>query len=114
MFLDARIAVRLVSPEDLAEAFAANPGAALLVEDGLPAPEGAERFAPVAVHVAGCACCGNRTAAAAALDRLFLARVKGSRPLFTMVLAAATEAGRADIAAALERDPVVPMRYRAG
>jgi hypothetical protein len=112
MFLDARVTVRLVSPQNLAEALAAEPAAALLVQDGLQAPPGAERFAPLPAHAAGCACCGNRTAAAAALDRLFLARVKNSRPHFTVVLAVADEAGRADIAAALERDPVGPMRYR--
>lgn len=114
MWLDARIPVHLVAPEALAAARAAQPDAALLVEAGIAAPAGAvlETFS-APPHPAGCGCCVARSAAAAAFDRLFLARVKGEVPFFASVLAAAaTEAGRAAIGRALAADPVVPMRYR--
>jgi hypothetical protein len=115
MWLDARIPVRLVPPDTLADALRAQPDAALLVEDGIAVPGGrpAQRFLPLPPHQAGCACCGARSAAAHALDRLFLDRARGTGPMAPVVLAAvATEAGRAALAAALASDPVVPMRYR--
>lgn len=118
MFLDARIRVRLVSREDLAEALRAAPDAVLLAEEGcaLPVGRAGEHFAPVQAgsHPAACACCGARGAAAIALDRLFLARAKGALPLFGAVLALTrSEAGAEAVREALARDPVVPMRYRA-
>jgi len=115
MWLDARIPVRMVAPEGLKEALAADPAAALVVEDGIDPPDAVavESF-PAPPHPLGCACCVARSAASAAFDRLFLARVKGEVPHFASVLAAAaTEEGRAAIEAALATDPVVPMRYRA-
>jgi len=114
MWLDARIPVRLVAPDGLDAALAADPAAALVVEDGVAVPQAVavETF-PAPPHPAGCACCIARSAASAAFDRLFLARVKGEVPFFDCVLAvAATAEGRAAIEAALATDPVVPMRYR--
>lgn len=114
MWLDTRITVRMVAPERLKEALAADPDAALVVEDGVAVPHGAlaETF-PASPHPMGCSCCGFRSTASAAFDRLFLARVRGEVRFFPTVLAAAaTDTGRAAIEAALASDPVVPMRYR--
>jgi hypothetical protein len=115
MWLDARIPVHILAPESLAEALTADPDAAALVEAGVALPEGAlaESF-PAPPHPVGCTCCIARSVAAAAFDRLFLARVKGEVRFFTRVVAASSTAeGAAAIAAALADDPVVPMRYRA-
>lgn len=119
MFLDARIRVERVPPAALAAALAAAPDAAVLAEDGVALPDGAlaECFPPGdgSGHAPGCGCCGARSPAAFALDRLFLARVTGRVPFFTRVLAAtATARGALALEVALARDPVVPMRYRAG
>lgn len=119
MFLDARITVRQVAPGALAEALAASPDAAVLAEEGVVAPVGAvaEHFLPgdASGHAPGCGCCGARSPAAFALDRLFLARVTGRAPFFTRVLAATlTERGALALAVALAADPVVPTRYRTG
>lgn len=119
MFLDARIKVHRVEPAGLAAALAAAPDAAVLVEDGVTPPDGrvAEQFMPGDEygHAPGCACCGSRSPAAFALDRLFLARVRGEIPFFTQVLAATvTERGALALSVALADDPIVPMRYRAG
>jgi len=119
VFLDARIRVERVGPDALAAALAATPDAAVLAEDGVVLPAGApaERFAPGDAngHALSCGCCGARSPAAFALDRLFLARVTGRVPFFTRVLAATvSERGAVALEVALAQDPVVPMRYRAG
>ncbi|WP_207537664.1 hypothetical protein [Sabulicella rubraurantiaca] len=61
-------------------------------------------------HAAGCACCGGRSAAAVALDRLFGDRVRGRCPWFDAVAVApgAVEAVRA----ALREDAVAAARFR--
>ena len=90
-WLDARIPV----------VFGAEPGAldALLT---LP---------PGAVHPAGCGCCITRPAAAAALDRLFLQRVRGEVPWFTRVVLPLPDPAVSD---AVQTDPVLSARYRLG
>jgi hypothetical protein len=111
--LDARTPVRL-----LAHAAEAPPGAAVLAEDGAPlpaAPARVERYAtPVATaHPIGCACCQPRSPAAIALDRLFLARMRGETPWFKEIVAlAATDVGRQAVTAALEGDSVTLARFR--
>ena len=112
--LDARTPVRLL--ESAAEA---PPGAVVLAEDGAPlpaAPARVERYAtplPVSAHPIGCACCQPRNPASIALDRLFLARLRGDAPWFQEIIALAqSEAGRAAIAAALEGDNVTAARFR--
>jgi hypothetical protein len=116
VFLDMRIRVRLLPAADLAQAIADDAGAALLLEGDLPAGDArvVQRFTPAGpgAHLAGCGCCGFRSPAAHALDRLFLAKVKGEVPDFRTVLAAASELGRREIETALQDDPVAPMRYR--
>ena len=119
--LDARMPlVILADPAALPALLAAGGPAALLVEaPALPRPAGAvaaESFAPaMAAHPAACACCAGRSPAAAALDRLFQARVRGSAPWFERVVAlASTEAGRAELDAALVGDAVTTARFRAG
>jgi hypothetical protein len=129
--LDARIPVVMVA--DLAAlaaaldaALAGGRPAALLLG---PAPAGASRpDAPppgavalarfdlsAAAHAAACACCAGRGPAAAALDRLFQARVRTTCPWFEQVIALAeTPEAEAEIAAALTRDAVTAARFRAG
>ncbi len=129
--LDARIPVVMVAdPAALAAALDAalvggRPAALLLG----PAPAGASRpDAPppgavalarfdlsAAAHAAACACCAGRGPAAAALDRLFQARVRNACPWFEQVIALAeTPEAKAEIAAALTRDAVTAARFRAG
>jgi hypothetical protein len=129
--LDARIPVVMVA--DLAAlaaaldaALAGGRPAALLLG---PAPAGASRpDAPppgavalarfdlsAAAHAAACACCAGRGPAAAALDRLFQARVRNACPWFEQVIALAeTPEARTEIEAALAGDAVTVARFRAG
>ena len=72
-------------------------------------------FEPFMPHQAGCGCCGGRLPAAAALDRLFQARVRSQCPWFDRVVALAeTAEARAAIAAALAEDAVTVARFKAG
>lgn len=112
--LDARTPVRL-----LENPAAAPPGAVVLAEDGAPAPAGAirvERYAtPVETpHPIGCACCQPRNPVSIALDRLFLARMREGLDFREVLAVAATGAGRAAVAAALQGDSVTVARFRAG
>jgi hypothetical protein len=118
--LDARIPiVTLADAAALAAALAGGKPAAVLAEAPHAAlPDGAVASASfdatVPAHLAGCACCAGRSAAAAALDRLFQARVRGQCGWFDRVLAlAGTDAARAEIAAALREDAVTAARFRA-
>ena len=65
-------------------------------------------------HPAGCACCMSRTAAGEALSRLFLQRVRGEVAFFRQVLVDTDEVGREAVRNALQSDPVVCARFRAG
>ena len=119
--IDARIPlVTVAEPAALEAALAAGRPAAVLAEAPPPdKPAGAVALVSFdlsgPVHVAGCACCQGRSTAAAALDRLFQARVRGACGWFERVVALAeTEAARAEIAAALAGDPVTAARFRAG
>jgi hypothetical protein len=117
--LDARIP--LLVTEDaaaLAAALAADPKAAVLAVAPAPAlPAGAVTlgsFDASQPHAVACACCGGRPPAAAALDQLFQARVRGQCPWFDRVVALAeTPEARAAIAAALAGDAVTAARVRA-
>ena len=78
-------------------------GAVALVSFDLAAPS----------HPGGCACCAGRRPAAAALDRLFQARVRGACGWFDRVVALAdTEPARAEVAAALRDDAVTAARFK--
>lgn len=117
--LDARIAVTMLAgPAALPVALAEAKPAALLVEAPPPElPAGAVALASfdpfLSPHAAACACCGGRPPAAAALDRLFQARVRGQCGWFERVLALVeTEAARAQLAAALRKDAVTAARFR--
>ena len=72
-------------------------------------------FDPFATgHAGGCACCGGRSPAAAALDRLFQARIRGACPWFERVVALAeTPAALDAVVAALRDDAVTAARFRA-
>lgn len=126
--LDGRIPVLLVpDAAGLAAALAAGPKAAVLLGGG-GGPAGAapdagaavtvavERYLPEpAPHTAACACCQGRSQAAAALDRLFQARVRGRVAWFDRVLALAPDpAAEAELRAALGLDPLTRARFRQG
>ena len=117
--LDARLPVVIVADGGaLADALAAGPKAAVLAEappQPMP-PEAAAlaSFDPAMPHAAACGCCGGRPPAAAALDRLFQARVRGACPWFERVVALAeTEEARGAVAVALRDDAVTAARFRA-
>lgn len=117
--LDARIPLTLVADEAaLAAALASGPPAALVVEaPPTPLPAGAVALvsfdATTTAHAAGCACCAGRSPAAAALDRLFQARVRNACPWFDRVLAlAGTPEAAAAIREALAQDAVASARFR--
>jgi hypothetical protein len=97
-YLDARVPVVFASLED------AGPLDAILVEG--------EAF-HAAAHVPGCPCCPPRGAAGRALAALLQDRARGRIPFFTRVISiSATEAGRAEIEAALQSDPVASACFR--
>ena len=85
---------------------------AVLVEGAEePAARAFERFD--AEHAIGCACCGARSPAATALDRLFQRRVRGQIDFFKGVVAVTTTAeGDLAVWAAVRNDPVASARYR--
>lgn len=107
--LDARISVHL------GPAGAIGEGDAALVEGSAGPPQGrAEWFQP-GPHQAACACCGGRSPAAVALDRLFQRRARGETAFFRRVVAVTmTPAGAEAVRAALRDDPVASARYRLG
>ncbi|MFH5925024.1 hypothetical protein [Roseomonas xinghualingensis] len=119
VFADGRIPVSVVADQaELAASLAARPGAALLAEQPPPSlPLGvvalAELGAEPSAHPAACACCAGRPPMAQALDRLFLARVKGQTKWFDRVVALLPdEPARQALASALRDDAVTASRYR--
>ena len=120
VFADGRIPVLPVADEAaLRAALTARPGAAILAEAPPPVlPEGAVAVASfdlyLSSHPQACTCCGGRSPLASAMDRLFLARVKGQAPWFDRVVALLPgEEARAALVAALRDDAVVASRFRA-
>ena len=91
LFLDARIPV----------VFGAEPGR----QDAVFVPEG------TVTHPAGCACCITRSPNAAALDKLFLQRVRSEVPWFTRVVVAADDPALRE---AVMTDPILSARFRLG
>jgi hypothetical protein len=120
VFADGRIPVLVVADEAAMRAsLAARPGAALLAASpaAIP-PPGAVAVAGFgadpAPHPVACTCCTGRTPLAQALDRLFLARVKGQAKWFDRVVALLPEdASRQAMADALREDSLTASRYRA-
>jgi hypothetical protein len=117
--MDARVPVVIVGDyAALAAALSEGSRAAVLVEaPPMPMPKNAialasfDAFAPS--HAGACACCGGRSPAAAALDRLFQARVRGACPWFERVVALAeTTPARDAVAQALRDDAVTAARFR--
>ena len=78
---------------------------------GVAAGEGDVAYIPSgsAPHPAGCACCVARSDDAVALDRLFLARVRGDVSWFRRVAVAIEDPA---LRAALATDPVLSARFR--
>lgn len=117
--LDARIPLTILPPGgDLAGALAAGKPAALLAE-APPAPMPPSAVAQVGFdptgpsHAAACTCCAGRSAAAAALDRLFQARVRSQCGWFDRVIAVVETAdARAEVEAALREDALTSARFR--
>lgn len=90
---------------------------ALLVEaPPAPLPVGVVAqvsFSPGPAHSPACGCCGGRSDAAAALDRLFEARARALCGWFDRVLVIAeTPEAAAEVAAALREDAVTAARFR--
>ena len=73
--------------------------------------EGDASFTPsgVAAHAIGCACCTSRSEDALALDRLFLARVRGEVPWFRRIVVPTDNAA---LRASIVADPVLAARFR--
>lgn len=118
VFADARIPVSVVADEAALSAALPGKPAAVLAEAPPPAlPPAAAALASFDLHVpahpTGCACCGARSAIAVALDRLFLARMKGEAPWFDRVVALCpAEDSRAALVVALREDAVTVSRFR--
>jgi hypothetical protein len=69
----------------------------------------------LATHAARCACCGGQSPAAAALDRLFQARVRGACPWYERIVALVeTTDARAQVEDALRGDRLAVARFRSG
>jgi hypothetical protein len=119
--LDARLPLHIVeSAEALAAALATGSGPAAVLAEAPPPPAlpaGAAAlvsFDPWMPHGVACGCCGGRSPAAVALDRLFQARVRGQCAWFDRVLALAeTPEARQEVATALRDDVVPAARLRA-
>jgi hypothetical protein len=101
--LDARVPVVFGSPD------MAGPDDVLLFEGG----EGLASFEVDQGHAPGCACCTPRRAAGRALAALLQSRARGQVAFFRRVIVVTTsDAGRADIVAALRDDPVASACFR--
>ena len=116
MTADARIPVTILPGREALAVWLAAGGPAAVITDvaePLPGAVATERFAPRAAHRFGCGCCGGRSAAAVALDRLFQARARNTVPWFARVaVLAASATAEQDIAAALDQDVLTRARYR--
>jgi hypothetical protein len=117
--IDARIPVTLLpDAAALPAALADGRPAALVAEGAAPhhaRAQATETFVADGPHPAACACCAGRSSAAQALDRLFQARARGTARWFDrVVVLAASEAARADMARALAADALTAARFRAG
>lgn len=115
---DSRIPLTLLKGPEALAAWLSAGGPAALVTDG-PPPGGLdlpmERFDAARSHRIGCACCAGRSPAAIALDRLFLARVRGGCAWFDRVGALiGAEPGRRQLADALDADLLTRARFRPG
>lgn len=118
--VDARIPLLLVADTaGLAAALApgeAGGPAAVLAESPAPHVPGAmavDSFDASLPHAIACTCCNGRSPVAAALDRLFQARVRGRCGWFTrVVVLAGSPAGQAQVAAALADDALTVARFR--
>jgi hypothetical protein len=111
--LDMRIPLTFCTAANLVDGVAT----ALLVEAPPgPLPVGAVAqvsFQPGPAHTPACSCCGGRSDAAAALDRLFQVRVRAQCGWFDRVLVIVeTAEATADVAAALREDAVTAARFR--
>lgn len=108
--IDARIPVSILPAAAALEgALAAGRPAAVV---GMGGRVDLAFLASTASHTVSCACCQGRTPAAQALDQLFQARARGTRPWFDRVLVLPEGGAEAEIRAALRDDPVASARFR--
>ena len=116
--VDARIPLLVVADAAGLAAALAGGEVAVLAEAPAPPVDGAmavESFEADMPHAVACTCCNGRSPAAAALDRLFQARVRGRCGWFTRVVAlAGSEPARVQVAEALAGDALTVARFRLG
>jgi hypothetical protein len=107
---DARVPVVYGALED------ARAGDAVVFEGEVrPFAGAAAGFVPGLRHVAECSCCAGRSEAGRALGALLHARARSEVPFFKrVVVVAATEAGRVEVANALLSDPIASTCFRQG
>ncbi|MDN3568098.1 hypothetical protein QWZ14_27265 [Paeniroseomonas aquatica] len=113
--VDARIPLLVVTDAAGLAAALAGGEAAVLAEAPAPAiaAMAVEAFEADMPHAIACTCCNGRSPAAAALDRLFQARVRGRCGWFTRVVAlAGSEPARVQVAEALAGDALTSARFR--
>ena len=111
---DTRIPLALLPEPEALPAWLALGGPAALLTDLPTPPEGSavtERFSADR-HRIGCACCGGRSPAALALDRLYQARVRGRSAWFDRAAALLSPAGRDQLREAMETDVLTRARFR--
>lgn len=113
---DPRLPVTVLTGPAALAGYLAQGGPAALVTDTAAPPPGfvaAETIATRPLHRPLCGCCGGRSGAAVALDRLFQARARGRAPWFTRVavLVAAPDLRR-ELDAALSADVLTLARFR--
>ena len=63
-------------------------------------------------HMAACACCQPRPAAADMLSRAWLARVRGTAPLTAELVISASTEDQASLRAAITSDALLAARFR--
>ena len=97
-WLDSRVPVRLTADDK-------PNGAAMLIEG--------EHFSAAQDHEPGCTCCAARNSAGRALAALLQDRARGKVAFFHSVIAVThTQAGRDQVLAALQTDPVAGACFR--
>ncbi len=104
IFADSRIVARLI-PAALDQVLPVR-----VLAEGLPPQDVALLSTD---HPAGCQCGIHRNAIAAALDVVFLARVRGQTPFFKQIeIACTTDEARAAVLETLQNDGVAFTRFR--
>ena len=104
--IDSRIPLRFASRA------LAGGGEIVLVEGERVAPGDIVLALDGGAHAVGCVCCGGRAAVAGVLSALFVAALRGDRPLFSGVVADIGAAQGEILRVALVSDRFLAGRYR--